>query len=71
MHTALGNNVVELLVEFLSSKKLEHADGLSRLIPKFSELLEDTVITALRDEKELFVLLSNTILELPVTLEDI
>ena len=40
-------------MEFQSSKKLGHADGLSRLIPKFSEPLEDTVIAALKDEKEL------------------
>ena len=56
-------------IEFLSSKKLRHADGLSRLIPKFSEPSEDTVIAALRDEKELSVLLFNTIQELPVTWE--
>ncbi len=67
--TALENNLVELnfKMEFLSSKKLRHADGLSRLIPKFSEPSEDTVIAALRDEKELSVLLCNTIQELPVT----
>ena len=58
-------------MEFLSSKNLGHADGLSRLIQKFSEPLGDTVIAALRDEKELSVLLCNTIQELPVTLEDI
>ena len=52
-------------MEFLSSKKLGH-NGLSRLIPKFSEPL-----AALRDEKELSVSLCNTIRELPLTLEDI
>ena len=56
-------------MEFLSSKKLGHADGL--LIPKFSEHLEDTVIAALKDGKELSVLLCNTIWELHITLEDI
>ena len=40
-------------MEFLPSKKLGPADGLSRLIPSFAEPLEDTVITALRAEKEL------------------
>ena len=59
------------MMEFLSSKKLRHSDVLSRLIPKFSEPLEDTAIAALRDEKELSVLLCNSIGELPVTLENI
>ena len=54
-------------MEFLSPKKLGHGDGLSRLIPKFSEPLKDIVMAALRDEKELSVLLCNTIRELPVT----
>ena len=40
------------------------------MIPNFSEPLEDTVIVALRDEKELSILLCNTFQELPVTLED-
>ena len=57
-------------MEFLS-EKLGHADGLSRLIPKFSESLEDRMIVALRDEKELSVLLYNMIKESRVTLEDI
>ena len=55
--------------EFLS-KILWHADELSRLIPKLSKPLEDTVIVALSDEKELSVL-CNTIRELPMTVEDI
>ena len=58
-------------MEFLSSKKLRHVDGLSRSIIKFSKLLEDTMITAFRDEKELSVLICNTIWQLPVTLDDI
>ena len=48
-----------------------HADGLSRLIPKNTEPLEETVIASLKVEKELSGLLINTIRELPVTLEDI
>ena len=56
-------------MEFLSLK-IGYADGLSRLIPKFSEPWEDTVIAALRDEKEFSVLLCNTIRELSVTRED-
>ena len=39
-------------MEFLSSQKLSHADGLSRLIPEKSEPLEDMVIAALRAEIE-------------------
>ena len=55
----------------VTSKKLGYTDGWSRLIPKFSEALEDMVISTLRDKKELSVLLYDTIQELPVTLEDI
>lgn len=58
-------------MEYLPSKKLGHVDSLSRLIPKVAEPLEDTVIAALREEKELSVLLCNTIQELPVFLEKI
>ena len=39
-------------MEFLPFKKLSHADGLSRLIPKFSLPLEDTVIASLKAKKE-------------------
>ena len=38
-------------MEFLLSKKLGHVDDLSRLKPKFSVPLEDTVIAALKAEK--------------------
>ena len=58
-------------MEYISSKNIGHADGLSRLIRKCAEPLEDTVIAALREEKELSGLLCNTIRELPVTLDDI
>ena len=58
-------------MEFLPSKKLCHADGLSRLIPKQSEPLEDTVIASLRTERDLKTSLCNTIRELPVTLDEI
>ena len=47
-------------MESQSSKELGHAEGLSRFIPKFSEPLVETVVAALRDEKELSVL-CNTI----------
>ena len=58
-------------MEYISSKNIGHADGQSRLIRKCAEPLEDTVIAALREEKELSRLLCNTIRELPVTLDDI
>ena len=57
-------------MEFLS-KKLSHADGLSRLIPTSSEPLEDTVITSLQAEKELVEVMSNIVRKLPVTLDEI
>ena len=58
-------------IEFLSSAKLGHADGLSRLIPKHNEPLEETVIASLRSEKNYSQILFNAVKELPVTLRDI
>ena len=58
-------------MEYISSSKLGHADGLSRLIPINRESLEETVIAALKDETEINEVLCNTIRELPVTLEKI
>ena len=58
-------------MEYISSKKIGHANGLSRLIPKNTKPLEETVIASLKEEKELSGLLINTIQEFPVTLEDI
>ena len=52
-------------------KKIGHADGLSRLIPKNTEPLEETVMALLKEEKGLSGLLINTIRESPFTLEDI
>ena len=40
-------------IEYVPSKKLGHADGLSRLIPKYCESLEDSVIAALKDKSEI------------------
>ena len=40
-------------MDYIPSKELGHADGLSRLIPKFNELFEDTVIASLRLENEI------------------
>ena len=58
-------------MEFVPSKKLGHADGLSRLIPKYCEPLEDSVIAALRTENENNSSVINLIRELPVTLDEI
>ena len=58
-------------IQYMPSKKIAHADGLSRLIPDNAELLEETVIVALKQEQELKEILINTINELPVTLEEI
>ena len=58
-------------MEFLPSKKLGHADGLPRPIPKFSVPLEDTVIAALEAEKEVKDMLCNAVKELPMTLDEI
>ena len=41
------------LIEYVPLKKFSHADSLSRLMPKYYELLEDTVIVAFKDEREL------------------
>ena len=50
-------------MEYISSKEIGHADGLSRIIPKNTKPLEETVIASLKEEKELSGLL--------VTLKDI
>ena len=55
----------------MPSKKIAHADGLSRLILDNAELLEETVIAALKQEQELKEVLINTVSELPVTLVEI
>lgn len=55
-------------MEFLPSKKLSHADGLSKLIPKLCEPL-DTIIAAVRAENEI----KNSVIlcDLRVTLDEI
>lgn len=58
-------------IQYLSTHKIGHADGLSRLIPKATEPLEDTVIASLRAEEEIKENLADTIRELPVSLKDI
>ena len=58
-------------MEFLPSKKLSHADGLYRLIPKFSEPLEDTMIAAIKAKNETKNVLRGAIRELLITLDEI
>ena len=58
-------------IQYMPSKKIANADGLSRLIPDNVELLEETVIAALKQEQELKEVLINSVSELPVTLEEI
>ena len=58
-------------IQYMPSKKIAHVDGLSRLIPNNAELLEKTVIAALKQEQELKAVLINTVSELLVTLEEI
>ena len=56
---------------FLLSKEIAHADGLSRLIPKNTVLLEKTIDASLRSEMDVKYVLLNTVKELPVTPEEI
>ena len=58
-------------IEYLPSKQISHADGLSRLVPKYSEPFVDTIIAALRTDCEIKNMIANTIKELPVTLLEI
>ena len=58
-------------MEYQQSNKFGHADGLSRLIPKYREPLEDTVIASLQSEGKLKTFICNSIRELPVMLGQI
>ena len=58
-------------IKYLPSKQISHADGLSRLVLKYSEPFEDTIIAALRTDCEIKNMIANTIKELPVTLLEI
>ena len=58
-------------MEILLSKEIIHVDGLSRLIPKNTELLEETVIASLKSEMDVKYVLFNIVKELRVTLEEI
>ena len=58
-------------IEYLSSKNICHADSLSRLVPKNTEVFEDSIIATLRTNCEIKNMIAETIRELPVTLADI
>ena len=55
-------------IEYLPSKQISHADGLSKLLPKYSEPFEDTLIAALWTDCEIKNMIVNTTKELPLTL---
>ena len=59
----MGYDVVKLFIkmEFLPSKEIAHADGLSRLIPKNTEPLEETVIASLKSEMDVKYVLFYTV----------
>ena len=58
-------------MEFLLLKEIAHADGLSRLIPKNTEPLEESVIASLRSKMDIKYILFNTVKEFPIVLEEI
>ena len=58
-------------IQYMPSKKIAHADGLSRLIPNNAELSEETVIAPLKQEQELKEVLINIVSKVAVTLEEI
>ena len=58
-------------IEYLPSKQISDPDGQSRLVPKYSEPFEDTIIAALRTDAEIKNMMANTIKEPPVTLLEI
>ena len=68
----MGNHLLnyDFQIQYLSTNKIGHADGLSRLIPRTSETFEDTIIAALRSENEVENTLNNTIKELLVSLKE-
>ena len=57
-------------IKFLTSKSICHADSLSCLIPKNTEVFED-IIATLRTNCEIQNMIANTVKELQVTLVDI
>ena len=58
-------------LEYSPTNKISHADGLSRLITNQCQLLEDSVIAALRSDCEIKSIIEITVRDLPVTLSEI
>ena len=58
-------------IQYLSTNKIGHAYGLSRLIPRSAETFEDTVIAALRSENEVDDTLNSTIRKLSLSPKEI
>lgn len=58
-------------LQYLPSKNICHADGLSRLVKMKNEILEESVIASIRAGEEERTMMCNTISELPVTLREI
>ena len=56
---------------YLPSKNICHADGLSRLVPKNTEVFEDSIIATLRTNCKIKNMIAETMGELPVTFADI
>ena len=54
-------------LEYLPSRQIGHADGLSKLVPSQSEPQKDSVIASLRTDSEIKNMILNTIRESPVT----
>ena len=48
-------------MELLPSKEIAYADGLSRLVPKNTKPLEETVIGSLKSEMDVKYVLFNTV----------
>ena len=68
----MGYNPVKLqLQNGEPTIKFGHADGFSRLISKYKELQEDTVIASLQSEVELKTTLCNTARKIPLMLDQI
>ena len=58
-------------MDYIPVKLLRHVDELSRIIPKFNEPFEDTVIALLQLENEIKNVLFNKVSELPITFDKI
>ena len=56
---------------FLTCKNICHLYSLSRLIPKNTEVFEDSIIATVRTDCEIKNLIANSVKEFPVTLADI